>query len=83
MRLAYMTTPLSLRAGNGYEGVVKLLQYLREKRLTPRFQTKKGRTLLLLAVEIGEEGAVKLLLGREIVNPDMQDDDGRILPHGR
>ena len=63
MRLAYITTPLLLRTGNGYEGVVKLL--LTKKEADFEITDKKGGTLLSLAAELGQEGVIELPVVRE------------------
>lgn len=57
MRLDYMATPLSLRTGNGYEGVY-------EKRGWPRDSRRKGGTLFSRAAETGQEGAIELPVER-------------------
>jgi len=64
-------TPLSWAAGNGHEGVVKLL--LGRKDVKPDSSDKSGRTPLLWAAENGQEGIVKLLVGRKDVNPETPD----------
>ena len=64
-------TPLSWAAGNGHEGVVKLL--LGREDVNPDSTRESGRTPLSWAAENGREGVVKLLLGRRDVNPDTPD----------
>jgi len=62
-------TPLSWAAGNGHEGIVKLL--LGRKDVNPDTpDTERGRTPLCWAAGSGHEGIVKLLLGRKGVNPN-------------
>ena len=56
MRLAYIATPLSLRAGNGYEGAVKLLITRKEADL--EIPDEKGGILLSLATEMGQKGVI-------------------------
>jgi len=56
IRLAYMATLLPLKAGNGYEGVVKLL--LTRKEADPEIPDEKGGTLLSRAAEMEQEGSV-------------------------
>ena len=53
-----MATPLSLRTGNGYEGVVKLL--LTRKEAEPEIPDEKGGTLLSHAAETGQAGVIEL-----------------------
>ena len=65
-------TPLSWAAGNGHEGIVKLL--LGQKDVNPGApDTKYGRTPLSWAAGNGHEGIVKLLLRRKDVNADTSD----------
>jgi len=67
----YGRTPLSWAAGNGHEGIVKLL--LGRKDVNPDSSSKYGQTPLSWAAANGHEGIVKLLLGRKEVNPDTPD----------
>ena len=60
MRAYMAATPLSLRTGNGYEGVVKLL--LTRKEVDLEILDGKGGTLLLHAAETGQEGVIELLV---------------------
>jgi len=64
----YGRTPLSSAAGNGHEGIVKLL--LGRKDVNPDSPSKYGRTPLSWAARDGHEGIVKVLLGRKDVNPN-------------
>jgi len=69
---SYGQTPLSWAAGNGHEGIVKLL--LERKDVTPDTpDTQYGQTPLSWAAENGHEGIVKLLLERKDVTPDTPD----------
>ena len=65
-------TPLSWTAGNGHEGVVKML--LERKDVNPNTpDTQYGQTPLSLAAENGHEGVVKVFLERRDVNPNTPD----------
>jgi len=68
-------TPLSFAAGNGHEGVVKIL--LGREEVNPNKPDNGGRTPLFFAAQNGREGVVKILLGRGDVNPDMADRFGQ------
>jgi len=68
-------TLLSWAAGNGHDGVVKLLLERGDAR--PDRQDHDSRTPLSWAASNGHDGVVKLLLGREGVNPDRLDKNGR------
>ena len=72
----YGRKPLSWAAGNGHEGVMKLL--LARNDVSPDTpDTVYGRTPLSWAAENGHEGAVKLLLEWKDVNPDSSSKSGR------
>ena len=62
MRLGYIATPLSLRAGSGYEGVMKPLLTRKEDGLY--ILDENGGTLLSLASEMGQEGVIELPVER-------------------
>lgn len=62
-----MATPLSLRTGNGYEGVVKLLLTREEADL--EIPDEKGGTLLSHAAETGQEGVIELPVGWGVRQP--------------
>jgi len=68
-------TPLVWAAGNGHEGVVKIL--LGGRDINPNNPDSNGRAPLLCAAQSGHEGVVKMLLGRGDVNPDQVDRCGR------
>ena len=69
-------TPLSWAAGNGYEGIVKLL--LEQEDVSPDTGgAVSGQTPLFWAARNGHDGIVELLLARKDVNPDSSDWDGR------
>ena len=74
-RLAYMATPLSLRAGNGYEGVVKLL--LTRKEADLEILDEEGGTLFSHAAETGQEGVIELPVEWGGVSLHSRDDAGR------
>jgi len=66
--IEYGMTPLSWAAGNGHEGIVKIL--LERGDVNPDHKdTKYRRTPLSRAAENGHEAVVKMLLGRKDVNP--------------
>ena len=67
-------TPLSWAAGNGHEGVVKLL--LEREGVNPNTPDRDGHRVLSWAAVKGHEGIVKLLLERKDVNPNTPDRDG-------
>jgi len=65
-------TPLSWAAGNGHEGIVKLL--LGRGDVNPNTpDTKYGLTPLLLATQNSHQGVVELLIARKDVNPNIPD----------
>ena len=64
-------TPLSWAAGNGHEGVVKLLLW--RKDINPNSSFDFGQTPLLWAARNGHEGIVQLLLAQNNVNPNTSD----------
>ena len=68
---ANLRTPLSWAAGDGHEGIVKLL--LERKDVNPNTLDEDSRTPLWRAAQKGHEGLVKLLLNRKDVNPDTPD----------
>ena len=71
----YDRTPLSWAAGNGHEGVVKLL--LGRKDVNPDSSDNSGRTPLWYAAGNGREGVVMMLLERKDVNPDSPSKSGQ------
>ncbi|RPA99103.1 ankyrin, partial [Choiromyces venosus 120613-1] len=73
--MSLVRAPLSLAAGNGHEGVVKLL--LGREDVDPNRQDRWGRTALSLAADKGYGGVVKLLLGRESVDPNRPDNSNQ------
>jgi len=69
-------TPLSWAAGNGYEGIVKLL--LGQEDVSPDTgDAVFGQTPLFWAARNGHDGIAELLLARKDVNPNSSDWDGR------
>ena len=68
-------TPLSLAAGNGHGGVVKIL--LRGDEVSPDRPDKYGQTPLSGAAKNGQERVVEILLERDEVNPKKSDALGR------
>ena len=65
-------TPISWAAGNGREGIVKMLLEL--VGVNPdQVDTDCGQTPISWAASHGHEGVVKMLLEREGVNPDQAD----------
>jgi hypothetical protein len=67
-------SPLSLAAGNGYTGVVRLL--VEKGKFDPGEVDEKDRTALSWAAGRGHKGVVKFLLAREDKNVDCIDEDG-------
>jgi len=74
-RVSMGDKPLGWAAGNGYDGVVKLL--LGKHDIDPGKPGKAGQTPLLQAARNGHEGAVKMLLVRDDVNPNEPNRSGR------
>jgi len=69
-------TPLSLAAGNGHEGIVRIL--LGREDVNPEtLDTEYGQTPLSWAAKDGRERVVKLLLERKDVNPNSPSKSGR------
>jgi len=68
-------TPLIWAAGNGHEGVVKLL--LEQDGIKPDVADGYGRTALSWAAESGHEAVAGLLLRRGDVNPNKPDYRGK------
>ena len=65
-------TPIPWAAGNGHEGIVKML--LGQEGINPdQVDTDCGQTPISWAASHGHEGVVKMLLEREGVNPDQAD----------
>jgi len=64
------STPLTWAAGNGHEGVVKLL--LEREDVDPNLPNRDGDTPLGCAAITGYDGVVKLLLERLNVDPNHQ-----------
>ena len=58
----YGRTPLSWAAGEGHEGVVKLL--LRRKDVNPNSSSQSGQTPLMLATKNGHDRVAELLRAR-------------------
>jgi len=65
------TTPLSVAAMHGHEGVVKML--LQREEVNPGKPNDRGTTPMSFAAKYGHEGVVKILLKREEVSPDRPD----------
>ncbi|KAK3995729.1 hypothetical protein QBC44DRAFT_347984 [Cladorrhinum sp. PSN332] len=70
-------TPLSYAAGEGHEGVVKLLLDMWEADADAVSWVPEGRTPLSYAAEKGHEKVVKLLLQSHRVDPDTRDEGGQ------
>jgi len=65
----FSNTPLYYAAGNGHEGVVKIL--LAQDDVNPnKPENRNGNTPFHCAAENGHQGVMKILLERDDVNPD-------------
>ena len=73
----YGQTPLLQAAGNGHDGVVKLL--LEREDVSPDKRDHFGQTTLSQAAKNGRDRVVKLLLKREDVSPNRPDNFGGTL----